>query len=335
LPVEVEAHVAHIYQVVRNDPACHGPVGLLQDAPTHTADGNRSAGRKCAASVAAKLGLTPLRWSEASEHAWRKRTVRARVHPSLRMPTAAGDPPLLFTAQQFWDLVVWDTFFKCAPKRERFFFEAGARDGLVESNTYFFEKYLGWRGLLMEPSPFAVCNVPFNRPNAHVVRGAFCESRGPEAERDYRTNEGKKYLVNIPFFMDKLRANCSHDIKRKPLEWKRTPCHTFAQLRAEKLPPHVDLFSLDIDNTAEERAIMSSEPFTSGEFRPSVILQECKDRACVAVLQAMGYSTLYLENSRKGTYFADVMAWRDTCAAWKRPAHPRRVIELPAGVSLS
>ena len=32
-----------------------------------------------------------------------------------------------------------------------FFVEAGAWDGITSSNTYFFEKELGWDGLLIEP----------------------------------------------------------------------------------------------------------------------------------------------------------------------------------------
>ena len=32
-----------------------------------------------------------------------------------------------------------------------FFIEAGANDGVVQSNTFYFEKELNWTGLLIEP----------------------------------------------------------------------------------------------------------------------------------------------------------------------------------------
>jgi hypothetical protein len=32
-----------------------------------------------------------------------------------------------------------------------FFIEAGAFDGIYESNTYFLEKWKGWKGILIEP----------------------------------------------------------------------------------------------------------------------------------------------------------------------------------------
>ena len=64
-----------------------------------------------------------------------------------------GDPsaPIGFTSQQYWDLVIYLIFFQGAPRRFRFFFEAGARNGVSESNTFFFERYLGWSGVLVEP----------------------------------------------------------------------------------------------------------------------------------------------------------------------------------------
>lgn len=36
-------------------------------------------------------------------------------------------------------------------KRDGFFIEAGANDGVRQSNTLFFEEYLGWKGILVEP----------------------------------------------------------------------------------------------------------------------------------------------------------------------------------------
>jgi hypothetical protein len=38
-------------------------------------------------------------------------------------------------------------------KRGGFFIEAGAHDGVEASNTLYFEKKMGWTGLLVEPNP--------------------------------------------------------------------------------------------------------------------------------------------------------------------------------------
>src|SRR5438270_7132790 len=34
-----------------------------------------------------------------------------------------------------------------------YFVEAGAHDGFTQSNTYWLERFRGWRGLLVEPMP--------------------------------------------------------------------------------------------------------------------------------------------------------------------------------------
>ena len=38
-------------------------------------------------------------------------------------------------------------------QRDGFYIEAGANDGLNQSNTVFFERHRGWTGLLVEPLP--------------------------------------------------------------------------------------------------------------------------------------------------------------------------------------
>ena len=49
------------------------------------------------------------------------------------------------------------------------FVEFGARDGWRESNTYFFEKSLGWRGLLLEADPRQVMQLHANRKASVIV----------------------------------------------------------------------------------------------------------------------------------------------------------------------
>jgi FkbM family methyltransferase len=49
-----------------------------------------------------------------------------------------------------------------------FFIEAGANDGIRQSNTYFFEKRRGWRGLLVEPVPELAAACRRNRPRCIV-----------------------------------------------------------------------------------------------------------------------------------------------------------------------
>lgn len=56
-------------------------------------------------------------------------------------------------------------------KKNGFFVEIGASDGIRLSNTYFLEKILDWKGICSEPVPYKFNLLVKNRPNS------FCSSR--------------------------------------------------------------------------------------------------------------------------------------------------------------
>jgi len=53
------------------------------------------------------------------------------------------------------------------------FVEAGANDGVDQSNTFFLERYRGWRGLLVEPVPELADACRRNRPHSIVECAAL------------------------------------------------------------------------------------------------------------------------------------------------------------------
>lgn len=60
-------------------------------------------------------------------------------------------PHLPFYSQNGEDRYVYEKFFK--DKKEGFFVEIGAHDGVSYSNTAYFEKILNWKGICFEPHP--------------------------------------------------------------------------------------------------------------------------------------------------------------------------------------
>jgi len=59
------------------------------------------------------------------------------------------------------------------------FIEVGANDGLMQSNTKFFEEYYGWKGILVEPSKNLFAQLCKNRPNSRCFEcalGSFSEN---------------------------------------------------------------------------------------------------------------------------------------------------------------
>jgi FkbM family methyltransferase len=66
--------------------------------------------------------------------------------------------------------------------RRGFFVEAGANDGIDQSNTAYLERYMGWRGLLIEPIPEIAELCRRNRPRAIVEQCALVATDFPDTE---------------------------------------------------------------------------------------------------------------------------------------------------------
>ncbi|QIK38603.1 FkbM family methyltransferase [Caldichromatium japonicum] len=63
-------------------------------------------------------------------------------------------------------------------RRDGFFIEFGALDGLLDSNTLFFEQQLGWSGILIEPNPDAFALLKRHRPACQLENIAISDENG-------------------------------------------------------------------------------------------------------------------------------------------------------------
>jgi len=69
----------------------------------------------------------------------------------------------IFYSQCCEDKFLYENYFK--NKRNGVYIELGALDGNLYSNTKFFEDYLDWTGILIEPNPAQFKSLKINRPN--------------------------------------------------------------------------------------------------------------------------------------------------------------------------
>lgn len=90
---------------------------------------------------------------------------RTRAGNLLWRVRQAREPDPRFASESGQDAYVWRTFFPEAAGGV--FVDVGAFDGATGSNTWFFEKHLGWTGLCLEPSPAQFARLA-------AVRGARC-----------------------------------------------------------------------------------------------------------------------------------------------------------------
>jgi FkbM family methyltransferase len=57
-------------------------------------------------------------------------------------------------------------------KKNGFFLDIGANDGIHSSNTASLEFYYGWKGICIEANPALIKNLEENRPNSIIVNSA-------------------------------------------------------------------------------------------------------------------------------------------------------------------
>lgn len=139
--------------------------------------------------------------------------------------------------------------------RNGIFVEAGANDGVRQSNTLYLERYLGWNGLLIEAIPDLAAACQENRPDCTVEQCAlvgtdykeptiemhYCDlmsmvkgARGDAAAEDMHLRQGAPFLKSG----DKV-----HTIQ--------VPACTLTSVLDKYRVTSIDLLSLDVEGYEE------------------------------------------------------------------------------------
>jgi len=140
---------------------------------------------------------------------------------------------------------------KHLPKKDGFFVELGANDGVSTSNTLYLEKYRGWRGVLVEPIPELYRQCVKNRPKAKVFNCACVDGLDPSVTSAEMTYCNLMSIVNDAFQNEEDR--------KKWLEWGEkaqpgvrarrivVPARTLASVLDDCGSPDIDFLSLDVE----------------------------------------------------------------------------------------
>jgi FkbM family methyltransferase len=144
------------------------------------------------------------------------------------------DPPV--------DKVIFDAYF--INKRNGFFIECGAYDGIVECSCKLFED-LGWTGLNVEASPRIFQRLIQNRPNSRNVNVALSDTIGNQTFHD----------ISSPTGIADGNGSLMHCAEHKALLVQQgcgtfpvtVAVTTYAQLMKDQNIAHVDLLVLDVE----------------------------------------------------------------------------------------
>lgn len=137
-------------------------------------------------------------------------------------------------------------------KRDGFFVELGACDGIQYSNTLYFEKNLGWRGICIEPN---ISYLSALRENRNCIISDMLVYSEPDIEMNFALCETVSGIVdeNIgPFTKtDKVIKKITTTLGKL--------------LEIADAPPIIDYLSLDVEG--QEYNILSTFPFYKYKFR--------------------------------------------------------------------
>ncbi len=207
-----------------------------------------------------------------------------------------------YYSQKGQDKYLNEIIFK--QKRNGFFVEVGAHDGISFSNTYFFEKELEWTGICVEPNP-SIFEVL--KKNRNVPCEQLCISDS-NALRPFLLCHG--YILEMysglldsynPKHLDRIDKEIEIFGGDKTIITVK--CAPLRDLFAQHNLQHIDFMSIDIEG-GEEMAIKSIDfneisidvIVIENNFEETIISEYLKEKGYVLV-EHIGRDDIYLHEN--------------------------------------
>ena len=136
--------------------------------------------------------------------------------------------------------------------RDGIFVEAGANNGIDQSNTFYLELHQGWSGLLVEPNPFVYEQCVLNRPNSICENYALVSSsyssntiNGDFAHRD--NHQSLMGTVEDPGdYCDEFLLEAKNS-RKNDYGYIAVPATTLNSLLKKHNITKIDFLSLDVE----------------------------------------------------------------------------------------
>lgn len=144
-----------------------------------------------------------------------------------------------FHSQAGQDKLIFENFFK--NKKDGFYVDLGAYDGVIGSNTLFFEQNLNWSGILVEPSKNQYSKLKSTR-NSKCINKAVSDENGLLEFIEVTSGLTMMSGLNQPSFektLDIVKSDLNSSIEKYNVE-----VQTFDQLIENS---DIDYLSIDIE----------------------------------------------------------------------------------------
>jgi FkbM family methyltransferase len=145
------------------------------------------------------------------------------------------------------DKVIYETYFK--DKYNGISIEAGAFDGIMESSTYFFNKYMNWTTINIEPLPNVYETLCKNRTDEKSININIALSNTNETQiiRNYKHPQlnydwGNASICHTDSHKKELEKVSNNEYIEHSIQ-----CMTYKNLIEKYKLDSVDLFVLDVE----------------------------------------------------------------------------------------
>jgi FkbM family methyltransferase len=130
-----------------------------------------------------------------------------------------------------------------------FFVEAGANDGFEQSNTYWLERFRGWRGVLVEPIPELCHEAVVERPGAAAFNCALVAFDHPGGAVTMRYGGLMSIVAGTRGSADADReyVQTAFMLGMEDEREVQVPARTLSSILEEVSAPEIDLLSLDVE----------------------------------------------------------------------------------------
>lgn len=134
-------------------------------------------------------------------------------------------------------------------KRNGFFIEAGANNGIAQSNTLFLEQYYNWRGLLVEPIPDLFHECQANRPRCIVEHAALVPSdySGTTIQMSYCNLMSLVFGAMKSDEADKAHIRKGAEVQQTTPYVVEVPARSLSAILDKHGIDNIDFLSLDVE----------------------------------------------------------------------------------------